>query len=139
MAELKTRANDASVEAFLEAVPNAQRQSDAREVVAMMAEASGEEARMWGSSIIGFGSYDYKYATGREGTFMRIGLSPRKAELVLYLMPGYDDLGELLGRLGKHKIGKSCLYLKKLDDVDRGVLRELIDLSLARMGELYPT
>ena len=138
MAELKTQVNDASVEGFLATVENDRRRNDAMDVIEMMRAATGEEPRMWGKSIIGFGSYDYRYASGKEGTWMRIGLSPRKANLVLYLMPGYDDHGPLLKRLGKHKIGKSCLYVNKLADVDLDVLKELIDTSLAVMEERYP-
>ena len=129
---------DAAVEAFLESVPNARRASDAREVIAMMMESTREPPKMWGSSIIGFGSYDYTYDSGHSGTSMRIGLSPRKAKLVLYLMPGYQDFGAYLERLGKYKLGKSCLYLNKLDDIDRGVLREMIDESIRIMDAKYP-
>ncbi len=138
MADLKTQENEASVEGFLTTVENDRRRADAMQVIDMMRQATGEDPKMWGKSIIGFGKYDYTYASGREGTFMRIGLSPRKANLVLYLMPGYDDHADTLKRLGKHKIGKSCLYVNKLADLDLGVLRELIDASLEEMERRYP-
>jgi hypothetical protein len=93
---------------------------------------------MWGPSIIGYGSYRYKYESGHEGEWPRAGFSPRKANLVVYLMPGYEDHAALLKRLGKHKIGKSCLYINKLADVDERVLRELIAKSWKRMAEMYP-
>ncbi len=138
MAELKTQENNASVEAFLAGVENTRRREDALEVVEIMREISGLEPKMWGKAIIGFGSYDYTYASGRSGTWMRLGLSPRKQKLVVYIMDDYSGREELMARLGKHKTGKSCLYLNKLDDIDRDVLRELIRTSLDHMAERYP-
>ena len=138
MAELKTRETDADVDAFLDTVEPETKRAEAREIVAMLQEATGEPPRMWGKSIVGFGHYHYVYASGREGDWMRIGFSPRKARHVLYLIDGYDEREALLDRLGKHKLGKSCLYINKLDDIDRAVLRELVDASLERMAERYP-
>ncbi len=138
MAESKTKATNVSVESFLDAVEPAQRCEDARAVCAMMARVSGEPPKMWGPSIVGFGSYHYKYDSGREGDMARIGFSPRKAALVLYLVDGFPRHAELLARLGKHSTGKSCLYINKLADVDQGVLEELMRSSLAYMDEKYP-
>lgn len=137
MAELKTKETDASVEAFLAGVEHDVRRADARVVCAMMEELSGEPPRLWGKDLVGFGRYAYTYASGHSGEWFRVGFSPRKSKLVLYIMPGYEDLSPWLSRLGKHKIGKSCLYVNKLADVDLDVLRELIEASLQKMRELY--
>ena len=138
MAEAKTKPTSVRVEDFLDAVPNEQRRSDAKAVCAMMERLSGEPPTMWGPSIVGFGSYHYRYESGHEGDMARIGFSPRSTSLVLYVIDGYQGKNELLGRLGKHKIGKSCLYINKLSDVDEAVLEELIKGSLAYMDEKYP-
>jgi hypothetical protein len=126
MAEPKTTRNPASVAAFLDAVADPRRQADARAACALMAEATGAEPTMWGTSIIGFGAYHYRYATGREGDWPAVGLSPRKQALTLYLSAGFDGYADLLARLGPHSIGKSCLYVKRLADVDTDVLRDLV-------------
>jgi hypothetical protein len=136
MAELKTRKNDASVEAFIDAVDDDTKRQDCRVVIDMMREITGEEPAMWGDSIVGFGSYHYKYASGREGDWLLTGFSPRKQNLTLYIMSGFSDYEALLGKLGKHKTGKSCLYVKRLDDVDLGTLRELIEKSVKRQRSL---
>ena len=115
--------------AFISRLPEAQRRKDAKTLVAMMRKASGKPPKMWGPSIIGFGSYHYVYDSGREGDICRIGFSPRKPGLVLYLMSALKQKA-LMARLGKHTTGKGCLYIKKLDDVDRSVLRQLIAKSL---------
>lgn len=138
MAENKTQPTAADVHAFIDGVENEQRRDDAREVLEMMSEVSGYEPTMWGPSIVGFGKYHYKYESGREGDFMRIGFSPRKNALTLYIMPGFERFDDLMGRLGKFKTGKSCLYVKNLDDVDRDVLRELVEESLDHMKKWYP-
>ena len=138
MAELETRVSDASVEQFLSTVSDADKRAFAERVGAMMAEASGAPAKMWGSSIVGYGSYTYRYASGRSGDWMRIGYSPRKDAMTLYIMPGFDAHAALLARLGTYKTGKSCLYIKREADVDLDVLRELIEASLAAMSEKYP-
>jgi hypothetical protein len=131
MAELKTRPGGDDVKAFLDAVPDEQRRADAKVVCDLMAEVTGEPPVMWGESIVGFGSRHLRYESGRELDWMVIGFSPRKASLTLYLMEGYDGYGEQLGRLGKFTTGKSCLYIKRLSDVDFGVLRELVTSSVA--------
>ena len=137
MAELKTRRNDASVDAFLAGV-DGRRQQDCLTLMDLMREATGEEPRMWGEAIVGFGSYRYRYASGREGDWFLAGFSPRKQNLTLYLMSGYDDYEALLARLGKHTIGKSCLYIKRLSDIDVDVLRELVTASVAHMRATNP-
>ena len=133
MAELKTKRTGAEVDAFLEGIPDPARRTDCREVAAMMVEAAGAPAAMWGASIVGFGSYHYRYESGREGDWMLVGFSPRKQNLTLYIMSGFDGHDALMARLGKHTTGKSCLYIKRLSDVDRDVLRELIARSVAHM------
>ena len=138
MAETKTKPTPVSVADFLDAVENPVRRADGKTVCAMMAQITGEEPRMWGPSIIGFGSYHYNYDSGHEGTSCRIGCSPRKSELVLYILSGSEDEAELLARLGKHKTGKSCLYIKYLSDIDGAVLGEIIARSLAYMNARYP-
>jgi hypothetical protein len=126
MAEPKTRRSAGSVTEFLDAVADPRRRADAIEVCALIADTTGAEPEMWGSSIVGFGTYHYKYASGREGDWPAVGLSPRKAALTLYLSTGFAGSGELLGRLGSHSLGKSCLYVIRLSDIDQSVLRELI-------------
>lgn len=138
MAEIKTKATEVSVDDFLAAVPDAVRRADGEKVRAMLERVTGEEARMWGPTIIGFGSYHYKYDSGHEGTMCRLGFSPRKAELVLYVLTGEAEQQDQLARLGKHKTGKSCLYVRKLADVDEAVLEEIATGALAHMNEKYP-
>ncbi len=127
--ELKTQKNSADVQAFLSSVTDISRKQDARKVTAIMQEITGEKPAMWGASIIGFGSYTYKNRSGFEGEWMRIGLSPRKQNLTLYIMNGFKEYDSLLQQLGKHKTGKSCLYINSLEDIDLEVLRELITKS----------
>jgi hypothetical protein len=138
MAEIKTKPTGVAVDSFIDAVPHPQRREDARKVRAMMERLSGHPAAMWGPSIVGFGTYHYKYDSGHEGTMCRLGFSPRKAELVLYVLTEAQDQDALLARLGKHKTGKCCLYIKKLADVDEAVLEELTAGALAYMDEKYP-
>ena len=138
MAETKTKATEVSVDDFIEALPIPQRREDAKKVRAMFERLTGEPARMWGPTIIGFGSYDYKYESGHSGTMCRMGFSPRKAELVLYVLTGFEGQPDLLARLGRHKTGKVCLYIKKLPDVDEAVLGEIAARALAHMNEKYP-
>jgi hypothetical protein len=130
MAETKTRPTAVSVAAFLDAVPHAVRRADGKAVRAMMERITGQPATMWGPSIVGFGSYHYRYATGREGDMCRIGFSPRSASLVLYV-GGFEGYEALLGKLGKHKRSRACLYLNKLVDVDADVLEDIIRRSYA--------
>ena len=133
MAELKTKENDQSVETFLSSIEDAQKQQDCRTLIAIMQEATGAAPRMWGESIVGFGHYHYKYASGREGDWFLTGFAPRKQNLTLYIMAGFDNYEALLGKLGKHSTGKSCLYVKRLADVDMPVLTELVVESVAHM------
>lgn len=129
----KTAPTGISVEEFLETVENTTRRSDATTAIEMMSRLSGCEPKMWGPSIIGFGSYHYRYESGREGDAPLIGFSPRKANLVFYIMSGYENSTEQLARLGKHRIGKACLYINKLADVDQSVLEEMITECITHM------
>jgi len=138
MAETKTKPTAVAVDTFIDAVPNPQRREDAKKVRAMMERVTGEPARMWGPSIIGFGQYHYKYDSGHEGDMCRLGFSPRKAELVLYVLTEAGGQEALLARLGKHRTGKCCLYVRKLSDVDEAVLEELTVDALAYMDEKFP-
>ena len=133
MSNLKTTRNDGDVRAYLESVGNKQRRQDALTMLELMREITGEEAEMWGESIVGFGSYRYRYASGRQGDWFLTGFAPRKQALTLYIMPGFERCKALLAKLGKHKIGKSCLYINKLADVDRDVLKEIIAASVEQM------
>lgn len=121
MATNKTKANTVDPHAFLATVDDPVKRADSEEVLAIMKRVTGEEPVMWGSSIIGFGSYHYRYESGREGDFFLTGFSPRKQNLTLYITPGFSAYEDLLAQLGKHKLGKSCLYIKKLADIDIGV------------------
>jgi hypothetical protein len=134
----KTLETDANVAAFIATVPDERQRADAAILIDMMTRLSGHPPKLWGSSIIGFGSYHYRYDSGREGDSLRIGFSPRKGQTVVYMMDGYTDHGALLGRLGKHKLGKSCLYIKRLSDIDQQVLEAMIVQSLAYMDAKYP-
>ena len=136
---MKTRPTAASVADFIGAVADAEKREDARAVAALMAEITGAPARIWGASIVGFGRYRYRYASGREGEFFETGFSPRKRALTLYIMPGFGEYGGLLERLGRHSLGKSCLYIKRLADIDLEVLRELVRLSVQAIREKYPS
>lgn len=130
MAELKTKKTDASVEAFLTAIKPAEKQADARAIVALLQRASGEPPTMWGKSIVGFGRYHYVYESGREGDTMLTGFSPRAQNLTLYLMGGLAGQDALLAKLGKHTTGKGCLYLRRFSDVDATVLEKLVRASI---------
>ncbi len=129
MAENKTKPTDADVDAFIDAVDDERRREEARTVLALMGEVTGEEPAMWGPSMVGFGSVHYRYASGREGDMFAAGFSPRKNALTVYLTEGFDEQQDLLERLGPHTTGKSCLYLKRLDTVDLDVLRTLVESS----------
>jgi hypothetical protein len=132
MAELKTKKTQASVRAFLDAIDDPSRRADCRKLHRLMKEATGSTPRMWGDRIVGYGDVHYRYASGREGDWFLVGFSPRKASLSIYLMCDLDTQKPLLKKLGKHKTGKSCLYVNKLDDVDQGVLRQLVDQTVKR-------
>jgi hypothetical protein len=128
MAELKTRATKASVDKFLEGITDEKKRADCYQVLEIMKKATNAEPKMWGTSIIGFGDYHYKYATGRENDWFITGFSPRKQNLTLYMMGGFD--GETLKKLGKYKTGKGCLYINKLEDIDTKVLNALVAKSV---------
>lgn len=129
--EAKTKVEQIGLDAFLRSVEPPERQAEAERLVSLFSTVTGYEPRIWGSSMVGFGRYDYTYATGHSGSSFATGFSPRKAELSIYILPGYTDFGGILARLGKHRIGKSCLYLKRLSDADETVLAELIAAGLA--------
>lgn len=140
-AELKTKATEVSVADYIAALPEEARRADAATLDALYRKVTGFEAKMWGPSIIGYGSYDYKYESGHQGTFCRAGFSPRKGAHVLYVLGGLAESGPvaaLLGKLGKHTTGKGCLYIKKLADVDLAVIEALIALSWERMNAKHP-
>jgi hypothetical protein len=136
--ELKTKKNSASVTGLINAIPEARKRADAKKVLAIMKKITGEKPVMWGTSIIGFGTYHYKYASGQEGDWMITGFSPRKQNLTIYIMPGYNLSQPLLKKLGKHKTGKSCLYINKLEDIDLKILEQLIDKGYKEMKKKYP-
>jgi hypothetical protein len=138
MAENKTKATDESVEAFINKVESEQKRVDAKKLVKLFEKLTGEPPVMWGPSIIGFGQYHYKYESGREGDFLMAGFSPRKTALTLYIMAGFSKYEEQLKKLGKFKTGKSCLYIKKLADVDMDVLSEMISDSIQFIKDKYP-
>jgi hypothetical protein len=135
-AELKTKMNNASVTRFLNSLSDEQKRNNCFEILKMMKQITKEEPKMWGSSIVGFGSYHYKGKSGREGDWMLTGFSPRKQNLTLYLMGGFDTHADLLKKLGKFTISVGCLYIKKLDDVDKKILKELVQASVKRMKQL---
>ena len=137
MSDLKTKPNNASAVEFIKSVEHPVRQKDGLALLDLMKDITGEQPVMWGGSIIGFGSYHFKYASGREGDWMKTGFSPRKSNISLYIMDGFDEYQDLLKKLGKHKTGKSCLYITKLADVNLEVLKQLISLSYhsAAMGQ----
>jgi hypothetical protein len=139
VAEIKTKPTKVSVTAFMNSIEDKQKRLDARKVAAMMRDATGSRARMWGANIVGFGEYHYKYDSGREGDFMITGFSPRKQALTLYVIPGFKHFEPLMNKLGKYKTGKSCLYIKRLADVDEKVLKKLIDGSVKHMRKNYKT
>ncbi len=134
--ELKTKVNDLSVEGFLNSVADGQKREDCFEILKLMKQVTKETPKMWGSSIVGFGSYHYKGASGREGDWMLTGFSPRKQNLTLYIMGGFNLHKDLLKKLGKFKTSAGCLYIKELDDVDRKVLKELVAASVKTMKNL---
>jgi hypothetical protein len=137
VAEPKTKSSNASVKAFLATVDDPKKRADCEEVARMMRAATGSPAKMWGTSIVGFGTYEYTYESGHSGTWMLCGFAPRKQNLVIYIMSGFARYPALMKEIGKHKTGKSCLYIKKLDDIDRKVLAELIRESVNFMRDKY--
>ncbi|MDN3578741.1 DUF1801 domain-containing protein [Chitinimonas viridis] len=132
----KTRPSGETIAEFLAGIGDPQRQADCRTLTTLMQEISGYPPVIWASSMVGFGQYHYRYASGHEGDMFMLGFSPRKQDLTLYLLAGFDEHAPLLARLGKHRLGKSCLYLKSLAQVDMAALRELVTVSLQRMHAL---
>src|ERR1019366_7467392 len=130
MAALKTKVNDASVEAFLKTLTDEKKRGDCRAVMALMQQVTGHKPKMWGTSIIGFDSYHYKYDSGHEGDMCLVGFSPRKQNIALYLMGGFNGQEELLKKLGRHKTGKGCLYINSMEDINVKALGELIEISI---------
>ena len=130
MAELKTKPTKQSVKKFLDGIDDDQKRKDCKKIATIMRKATGAPAKMWGTSIVGFGSYHYKYASGHEGEWPLTGFAPRSRDLTLYIMSGFRSYGTLMKKLGKHKTGNACLYIKRLSDVDLGVLTELIEKSV---------
>lgn len=138
MAELKTKPTGESVGAHLKAIEDPQLRADARALAKLMREATGCRAKMWGTSIIGYDQYHFRYASGREGDWPITGFSPRKRETSVYFMTGFSKYARLMKKLGKYRTGRSCLYIRKLEDIDRDVLRELIERSVTDMRKKYP-
>lgn len=138
MAENKTQVTFVDPKVFIDAVEHPTRKSDAQTLDALFQKITGFAPKMWGPTIIGYGSYDYTYDSGRTGSSLATGFSPRKTNLSIYIMPGYQDFSEILSRLGKHKIGKSCLYVNKLADIDIDVLEELIRAGLKSLDAKWP-
>lgn len=139
MAELKTRPSKASVSAFINSIDDKQKRADARQVASMMRRATGSRARMWGDSIVGYGSYKYTNTKGKDLEWMLTGFSPRKQALTVYVMPGFSGYDSLMSRLGTYKTGKSCLYIKRLSDINEKVLEQLIGRSVRTMRKRYET
>ncbi len=137
MAELKTKKNEADVEKFLGAIPDEKKQRDCFVILKLMRQITGKDPKMWGSGIVGFGDYHYKYESGREGDWFLVGFSPRKQNISLYIMSGFDGQSDLMKKLGKYKTGKSCLYIKAYEDVDAEVLKELITRSIVHLKKRY--
>lgn len=137
MSDVKTKVNDASVEDFLNAVAHPVKKADSFILLEIMTEVTGVAPKMWGDSIVGFDSYHYVYASGREGDWPMVGFSPRKQNISLYIMPGFVNFDDLLKKLGKHKTSKACLYINKLADVDLDILKELIQQSVDYMRNKY--
>jgi hypothetical protein len=139
MAENKTTPNDQNVEQFLNSVADEQKRKDSFKILELMKQVTGMQPKMWGSAIIGFGSYHYKYESGREGDTMLIGFSPRKQNLTLYIMGGFDRYYDLLKQLGKYTTGKGCLYIKRLDDVDLTTLKGIVEESFKHAQHIAET
>jgi len=137
MPELKTKETKSSVPRFIDGIADEQKRLDSAVIVKLMQEVTKSEPRMWGSSIVGFGSYHYKYESGHEGDMCLVGFSPRKQNLTLYVMPGSEQHTELLKKLGKFKAGKACIYIKRLDDIDLAILKKLIQQSVEHLIERY--
>lgn len=138
MAELKTKKNSGSVSTFLNSIENEEKRKDAKHLAKLLSKVTGHKPTMWGSSIVGYDSYTYTYPTGRSGEWPAIGFSPRKQNISIYIMPGYQDFGPLLKALGPHTTGKSCLYIKRLSDVDEKVLIKILTKGYTDLKKKYP-
>lgn len=138
MTENKTQARDDDVRAFLQSVEHPVRRADGLALLEMFEAVTGFEARMWGPTIVGFGRYHYRYDSGREGESLATGFSSRAGNLSIYIMPGYQDYSAILEKLGRHKLGKSCLYVNKLADIDLDVLKELVQAGLRDLDAMWP-
>ena len=138
MAHNKTKPTQRKVSEFIAGIEDKRKRADCRELMKLMSEITGNRAKMWGPSIVGYGKYHYKYASGREGDFFLTGFSPRKQALTIYIISGFELNPELMEKLGKFKTGKSCLYVKSLDDIDRSALAQLVEESVAYMRKTYP-
>lgn len=139
MSELKTKKNNASVAQFIKTIENDVKRNDSEKLLQIFEDETGETPAMWGDSIVGFGEYHYKYASGQEGDWPKTGFSPRKQSLTIYIMPGFDAYKDELEKLGKYKTSVSCLYIKKLVGVDETILRKMIRDSYQRMSKMYAT
>lgn len=137
MSDLKTQPNNANVEQFIEAIADDRRHADCLTLLPIMARITQKAPQMWGDSIVGYGRYHYQYKSGRAGDWFVTGFSPRKREMTIYIMPGFQNYSALLDQLGKHKLGQSCLYIKRLSDIDIGVLEALIATSIQDMKSMY--
>lgn len=138
MAEIKTKETNASVDKFINTIKDENTRADCYTIIKLMKSVTKEDPKMWGSSIIGFGNYHYKYASGHEGDMCVAGFSPRKQNLTIYLMPGFEIQQPLLEKLGKYKTSKVCLYIKSLKDVDIKILKKMIEISVREMKKFYP-
>lgn len=137
MAELKTKPTEERPSKFLKGIEDDQKRQDCLALLSLMEDITGKKPKMWGTSIVGFGQYHYKYASGREGDYFVTGFSPRKQNLTIYIMPGFTRYEAVMSKLGKYKTGKSCLYIKKLDDIDRDLLKILVSQSVEDMAKIY--
>ena len=137
MAQLKTQPGKASVSQFINQIEDAQKRRDCNQVMKLMKQVTGKKPVMWGDSIVGYGQYHYKYASGREGDWMATAFSPRKQNLTIYIIPGFSGYPDLMEKLGKYKLGRSCLYVKNLEDIDLDVLAELVERSVTDMEKMY--
>lgn len=138
MSENITKPTNADVRAFIANVAHPRRRAESEELLALMGRATGMKPQMWGDSMVGYGQYHYKYASGREGDYFLTGFSPRKAALTVYIMPGFKQYGDLLARLGKHRHSSSCLYVNRLENIDLTILETIVVDSVRRMKEIYP-
>ena len=138
MAELKTKSTDLSVDAYLDAIVDETRRQDCRALVKLMSAVTKHAPKMWGTSIVGFGAYHYKYASGHEGDTCSVGFSSRKGDISIYILSGFEEHDALLAKLGKHKVGKACLYVRRLSDIDLPILEQLVSRSVAEVRRRYP-